>query len=164
MAFEPLTKGTQVNGVSFPAEFLTKNMDFFTLRTTLDITPDGNEDPTDTAQQRLDKVVETVSLRAQPIILGEIVSEGETGPVSDLPATAGLGTGTSVTVYTLRFAIEHADAWPSADDLASALNGLDTRNTSTGAESGNPFVYDSVDTSNNNVAVYVNEFLSKSRT
>lgn len=163
MAYEPLVKGTKVNGTSFPKEFLTKNMDFFTVRTTQDITVDGSNDPADVSQQRLDKLVETISLRAQPVILGEVVVETETAPVSDLPETQSLSTGDSVTVYTIRFATEHRAAWEDADTLAEALDGVNPRDTATGAPLAG-FVWDSVNPGSNNVAVYLNEFLSKSRT
>ena len=174
MAYEPLVKGRKVHGTSFPREFLTGRMDFFTVRTTVDLTLDDPQptdefwegqgaDPADVSQQRFDRLVETVSLRAQPVILGEVLVETETAPVSDLPSTQSLSTGASVTVYTVRFGIEHQGAWEDAESLAAALDGVKPRDTNTGAELDG-FVWDGVDPSNNNVAVYLNEFLSKSRT
>lgn len=154
MAFDPLGKGTKVHGSGFPKESLTKNMDFFTIRTTLDITIDttgsapffGGNDPADASQARFDKMVETVSLRSQPVILGDVVVTVETAPVADLPATSALSSGSSVSVFTIRFANEHEAAW-SAETLSEALDGIED------------FVFDSVTPTDNNVAITRTELL-----
>jgi len=92
----------KVHGYSFPGEFLTGNMDFLTLRTTLDITPNGivvqADDPnyiddpvlpyTDVngnvyntvaaynaarqVQIRFNKLIEIISTKAQPVIVGGV--------------------------------------------------------------------------------------------
>lgn len=129
----------KVHGTSFSGEFLTKNMDFFTVRTLVDIRPSATKDPNEASQVSLDKLVETISTRAQPVILGGVTVSSETDP-SDLPAASG-----TVDVYTLKFAVEHAGAW-NPTELAETLDGVDN------------FVF-TTPTTNNNVAVTQHETL-----
>jgi hypothetical protein len=144
----------KVNGFSNSGEFLTGNLDFFTLRTTLDITPNGIVAEADSAdyiddpvlpytdingavyntvaaynaardvQIRFNKLIETISNKAQPIIVGGVPDpEVELAPVPDLPVTGSLTSGTPVNVYTFKFAIEHTEAW-DPNDLEDALDGI----------------------------------------
>lgn len=83
----------KVNGKAFSGEFLGKNLDFFIVTSATDITGAGN-------QALFDKVVETISLNGQPIILGA-------------PTFASNAS-------TLKFAIEHTGAWTSSA-LTTAL-------------------------------------------
>lgn len=168
MAFEPLVKGKKVKGVSFSNESLTGALDFYQIRTTLDISLDGevkndhdafNGDPTDVSQQRFDRLVEVFGLRAQPVVIGEITEETVSGPVDDLPVTSTLASGDTVKVYTVVFASEHKNVW-TEEQLASNLNNVAPRDMTTG-EPLDPFVFDSVDPVNNNVAIYKNQFLTK---
>ncbi len=80
----------KVNGKAAAGEFLGSNLDFFIVGTTTDIT----------VQATLEKVIETVSLNGQPVILA-----------------APTGSGP----YTLKFATEHTGAWTSAA-LITALS------------------------------------------
>lgn len=89
---------TKVHGTSFGAESLTKNMNFFTVRTLVDISVDANRDPSDVSQSSLDRFVETVSLRAQPVILGNASVSSEATP-SDLPGYAQAGAVALASVY-----------------------------------------------------------------
>jgi hypothetical protein len=133
----------KVHGHVFAGEKLTGNMDFFTVRTLVDIRVTGN--PANASQHSLDKLVETINLRAQPVILSDVTVTSETGPIADLPAA---GTGATVSVYTFKFAIEHTRAWgEDGEDLALALDGIEGFSFSVG------------DTSGNNVAVVRNEVL-----
>jgi hypothetical protein len=70
-------------------EHLTGNLDFFTVETATDLTAAAN----------LNKMVETISLNGQPVIMGAVTG---TGP------------------YTLKFANEHTAAWTAAS-LDAAL-------------------------------------------
>jgi len=170
MAFEPIVKGKRVHGSASPGEFLTKDMDFFKLRTTLDISLAGVESPTDdpettptdfpgvNSQERLNKLIETINLRAQPVLISDINETTETAPVADLPITnVDYSSGDSVTVYNISFAIEHKGAWPSAEDLLRALDGIAPRNND--GTLADAFVWDDVDPSQNNVTVSINDFL-----
>ena len=135
----------KVHGFSMPGQHITGGLDFFTVYTTLDITPlefeaHGTYTPAFTegtyatnyqdtrvvdSQLRLDKLIETISTRAQPVIMGAVTTvtaDASTADTIDLPAaTAG------TTLYTFTFAIEHPDAWaivgndPSLNDT---LNGV----------------------------------------
>ncbi len=133
----------KVNGTSFAGQFLTGGLNFYKVRTTLDIRATGVL--SDASQKRLDKLVETISTRAQPVILSAVTESTETDP-ADLPSASG-----SVTVYTLSFAIEHNMAWEVAGsknpDLAESLDGIEG------------FVYDIALTTDNNVAVALVESL-----
>ena len=135
---------TQVNGVVSSGESLVGSLDFFTVRTLVNINPTGNI--TDVSQTSLDNLVLTISLNAQPIIIGAVEITNETGPISDLPAAAN---GATVPVYNFNFAIEHQFAWGAdGSDLELALNGVDA------------FVYSVGDTSHNNVSVVRYDVLS----
>ena len=113
----------RVNGAAVAGEFLTGDMDFFMLRTTLDITPTG--DFSDASQKRFEKVVEAISTRAQPVIMGNVFTTDEVGPIADLPVTS-ISSGATITVYNFKFAIEHEEAWDNTGiDLADTLDGID---------------------------------------
>lgn len=112
----------KVHGVTDAGEFLTGDMDFFTVRSLVDITTDPDGDPADVSQIALDKLVETISTRAQPIILGSVTTE--VGP--DYSDFVGFSGGT---VYVLKFATEHTAAWGPLDntqvtELMDALDGV----------------------------------------
>jgi len=131
----------RVHGAAVPKEFLTKDMDFFLLRTLVNITPTGNF--ADASQRAFEKLIETISTRAQPVIIGSVTATTEVDPV-DLPAASGLGP---VPVYNFRFAIEHPDAWTSPDiSLEESLHGI----------AG--FVY-TTPTAGNNVSVTLTQFM-----
>lgn len=139
----------KIHGTTNPGQFLTGNLNFYTIRTTLDIRPSAAKDPHDDAQARLDKLVAAVSTRAQPIILGAVTAVDEQkSSITDLPA-ASAASGSTVTVYTIRFAIEHNMAWEvngNNPTLAETLHGVD----------GFVFTYPTTD---NNVSVTMGALL-----
>jgi hypothetical protein len=94
------------------------------------------------SQRRFDTLIQTISLRAQPIIVGDVTVTTETAPVLDLPAAV------DGPVYTFRFAVEHTQVW-DAEDLCVALDGLEGFEYSLGTTTGN------------NVAVAVETSLKK---
>lgn len=104
MAFVPV-ESTEVLGKNKKTnigESVGKQLDFYTIRTLLDITPGaaGSE-----SQNRLNALIQVIGTRSQPIIVNvEPVAE-ETDP-SDLPEADGVSS-----VFTLKFAIEHQGAW-----------------------------------------------------
>ncbi len=125
----------RIHGKVNAGQSLTGGLDFFRIRTTLDIRAGAYGDA---SQKRLDKLVQVISTRAQPVILRDVVVSTETDP-ADLPAASG-----SVSVYTLEFAIEHRGAWTITTNdptLAETLDGIEG------------FVYDFANTTDNNVAV-----------
>jgi hypothetical protein len=127
----------KVNGTSKGGEFLTKNLNYYKIRTLVNLT--ASTSPTDANQINIDKLVETISLRAQPVVLDFSTSVEDKAAITDIPAASALPSGNN-TVYVLKFAIEH-DAWEGATpSLASSLNGV------------GDFVFTSP-TTNNNLAV-----------
>lgn len=98
-------------------ESLGRQLDFYTIRTTLDITPGVYGS---VSQNRLNALIEVIGTRAQPIIVSVEASSIETAP-QDLTAA---GTNT-VSVFELKFALEHFGAWDGATPtLGSSLNGI----------------------------------------
>jgi hypothetical protein len=98
----------KVNGHVGAGESLTGNMDFFTANTSVmiltaaDATLGGaNATVAAASQAALDKLVEVISLRGQPVLLGT-------------PAAAG-GR------YLLSWASEHAGAWDATPTLANSI-------------------------------------------
>lgn len=80
----------KVNGKASAGEFLGSNLDFYIVTSTTRF---------DNDQALLDKVVETISLNGQPVILA--------APTWSSPTC------------TIKFAIEHASAWSSAALIAA---------------------------------------------
>ena len=131
------------------SESLGRKLDFYAIRTTLDIQqgPYGSA-----SQERLNALIEVIGLRAQPIIVSVEPVETVMNP-SDLPAgqnlvnivtpetttttidpetdeevtvtTPAVTEAVAAKVYTLRFALEHFGAWEgSTPSLAESLDGV----------------------------------------
>lgn len=83
----------QVNGKVLSGEHLTGNLQFYSVTTSIDITPVSG-------QANLNKLIEVISLNGQPVIMGAVTG---TGP------------------YSLKFAIEHAGSWADAATLVAAI-------------------------------------------
>lgn len=120
---------------------LTGGLDFFTVYTSANVTPTGVRkyvpgtmasnyldtlDLTDAdtkAQYNLDKLIEVISTRGQPVFISGITS-GATVPATVTDFTPASGA----TVYSVQFAIEHNFAWdvsPSTiPNLPETLNGI----------------------------------------
>lgn len=111
------------NGIANPGEHLAKGLDFWTIQTTINILATGwNATPSitvpnylgepeyveNTSQLALDKLVQIIGLRGQPVILN-----------------APTGTGP----YQVTFAIEHNGSWP-ADGGVVTTPVAGTRSTS----------------------------------
>lgn len=131
------------DGVSGPAETLVGDLDFFTVKTLVELQSDGGID--DDPQQRFDLLIEAIGLRAQPVVLSS---------VSMRPAEAGEFLGTNQTsgsepVYYFKFAVEHSTLWTESGntDLGKANQGLaeqfDGLTLQDGTDAG--FVADGVD-------------------
>jgi hypothetical protein len=110
----------KMHGYSAPGQHLTSGLNYYTLYSTQDITPTGApvmviprgtplgvyEDVVENSQYLFDKIVETISLRAQPVMISQISSVpfGNFTALPDLAPTAG-------NVYSMGFVIEHNGAW-----------------------------------------------------
>lgn len=93
----------KVNGRSFPGNMLGGRPNYITLTTGVDIRPSDAAGGSSASQARLDKVIEVISLRGQPVLFGGVTGSGP---------------------YVMRFAVEHFGAWavPAAmDDLVESL-------------------------------------------
>lgn len=91
----------KVNGRVSAGEFVGRNMDFFTFSSDVNILPlnaSGNAN----SQKALDKLVEVISLRGQPVLLGT-------------PYSAGGGQ------FAVKFATEHSGAWTAAALKAAVI-------------------------------------------
>lgn len=112
----------RVNGGVATKETLTGNMDFVTIHTVAAL-DEGAYGATNSATRNLIRLVETISLGAQPVLTS--VKETEVDLSVSANATLyGLGTDfnqAATTVYTLKFAVEHTGA---VDNLATDLQGL----------------------------------------
>jgi hypothetical protein len=86
----------KVNGKAFAGEFLTGNLQFYSVSTAVDISGASA-----LSQAALDKLVEVISLNGQPVIMGAPVRAGS--------------------VYTLKFAVEHTGSWGSDAALVAAI-------------------------------------------
>lgn len=124
------------NGFGFADEFLGKNLQFYTLMTTVDIRPSGLVAPfweipvfpvqdvdgnsytsadevayTQAWMRQLafDKMIEVIAERGSPIILGGVteIPAGVPGATPDFEAA---GTG-GTPIYVVRFALEQEFAW-----------------------------------------------------
>jgi hypothetical protein len=93
------------NSKAGASEALGRQLDFYTVRSTMDFLP-GNAGSE--SQNRLNGIIELIGARSQPVIVNVEPVMTETDP-ADLPAAVG-----PVSVYTLKFAIEHANAWEGA--------------------------------------------------
>lgn len=90
----------KVNGRANAGEFLGRNLDFFVFTSPVNILPlTASGDAT--SQAALDKLVEVISLRGQPIILGTPYADGDD--------------------YVVKFATEHSGAWTAASLEAAVL-------------------------------------------
>lgn len=91
----------KVNGHVVAGESLSSNMAFYVFSSPTDIrTIAGGGDSA--SQARLDKLVEVISLKGQPVILGM--------PYAD--------SGN----YVLKFAIEHGATWSTSDLETAVIN------------------------------------------
>lgn len=135
-----MDNGLQYAGKAGPGQALTGSLDFYTIRTTLNIST-GNFGTT--SQNRLDALLRVVSMRGQPVILGGVTTSlYDSATLGDIPAASD-----GDTIYVIRFSIEHADSWANAvPSLPASLNGV----------AG--FVY-TTPTTANNVSVAVNAVL-----
>lgn len=100
--------------IAKPSESLSKNIDFFVLFTTLDITPTGNY--LDQSQKNYTTVVSMVSIRAQPILNSSPVF------VEDLEAAGATeleGEG-----YVWKFAVEHSEAFALHNENLQVVDGV----------------------------------------
>lgn len=140
----------KVHGFADVDESLGKNYDFFIFRTVIDIRPTGVIVPLNdpnyidnvtlpvtikgvtyttaaaynaalNSQRLFNLLIETISLRGQPVIVGDVFVVNQNAPDPQLPITNTYSS--PYDVYNLRFVVEHNQSW-DPDELEDALNGL----------------------------------------
>jgi hypothetical protein len=129
-------------GKAIPGENLTGDVDYYTVRTLVNITPGAFGSATQIA---FDVLMQTVALRGQPVVLGTVETVLYAAGNTDLPA-ATIGA----TVYVVKFIVEHKSSWATATPgLAKSLDGK------------NSFIYKLTPdvTTGNNVSVTINDSL-----
>jgi hypothetical protein len=110
----------KMHGYSAPGQHLTSGLNYYTLYSTQDLTPTGQpvmviprgtplgvySDVVENSQYIFDKIVETISLRAQPVMISQITSVpyNQFTALPDFAPTAG-------NVFAMGFVIEHNGAW-----------------------------------------------------
>lgn len=158
----------KVHGYSAPGNKTGKELNYYKIRTLLNITPTGVVDILDdvnpmgvypftfstdnesdggvtyasaqeyndalTEQERFNLLIQTISLRAQPILLGGVLHWTQPkSTVTDLPAVDNVAPWASMTptdmvdLYEVNFAIEHNLAWEpvgNQPNLAESLDGV----------------------------------------
>lgn len=107
---------SKVNGSTLSGESVSSAFDFILISSTVNFLQNGvtsgGVTGTANSQAVLDKLIEIVSLRGQPVIIGTVAYDGTTN-------------------YTVRVAIDHAGSWPNAVPAlggvggAIALHGID---------------------------------------
>lgn len=81
---------------------LSTNMEFFTVSTKVDIRTAAQSGGSAQSQQNLNKLLEIVSLRGQPIIMGAVTVNGSS-------------------VYSIPLVTEHAGAWANSSTSATPI-------------------------------------------
>lgn len=113
------------NRKASPSEALGRQMDFYTIRSLMNFTSGAAGSP---EQERLNTIIEVISTRAQPVIVTVDPVSTETDP-ADLTDAVG-----EASVYTMKFAIEHQNAWegatPSLKDSLVGIAGFTAGNLS----------------------------------
>lgn len=112
----------KINGSINNGENLTGDIDFWTVYTAaaIEAGTDVNE-ATPGAADNLDRIVQFIGQRAQAVMVS-VASDATVTNATAAPYSFGSQFDNNpTTVYTLKFATEHSDAWT---DVASEVNNL----------------------------------------
>jgi len=93
----------KVNGHFVPGETLSSDNEFFEIRTSVNILVHSGSTGSDTTQKALDKLVEVISLRGQPVIAGSPYLDSEDSK------------------YVFKFTTEHAGSWDATPTLLESI-------------------------------------------
>ena len=108
---------TRSGGLLTSSEVLTGDVEFFTLFTTIDIT--ATDDFTDDTQKDFERLVQVISLRAQPMLMNTpIAVDGVAAGLDDYGAPTLTGAG-----WVFKFAFERQGAH-TLDTLRDELDGI----------------------------------------
>jgi len=108
----------RINGAARGGEFISSNLQFYIMYTTIDVTQTGNYQ--DATQKDFDSLVQMIAMFSQVIISNDPVN------VSDLNAN-GAPTLTGAG-WVFKFAVEHPDVFADGNDplgkLTSSMDGV----------------------------------------
>ena len=108
----------RINGAARGGEFISSNLQFYIMYTTIDVTQTGNYQ--DATQKDFDSLVQMIAMFSQVIISNDPVN------VSDLNAN-GAPTLTGAG-WVFKFAVEHPDVFSDSNDplgkLTSSMDGI----------------------------------------
>ena len=108
----------RINGAARGGEFISSNLQFYIMYTTIDVTQTGNYQ--DATQKDFDSLVQMIAMFSQVIISNDPVN------VSDLNAN-GAPTLTGAG-WVFKFAVEHPDVFDDGNDplgkLTASMDGV----------------------------------------
>ena len=108
----------RINGAARGGEFISSNLQFYIMYTTIDVTQTGNYQ--DATQKDFDSLVQMIAMFSQVIISNDPVN------VSDLNAN-GAPTLTGAG-WVFKFAVDHPDVFDDGNDpvgkLTSSMDGV----------------------------------------
>ena len=108
----------RINGAARGGEFISNNLQFYTMYTTIDVSQTGNYQ--DATQKDFDSLVQMIAMFSQVIISNDPVN------VSDLSAN-GAPTLTGAG-WVFKFAVEHPDVFSDGNDplgkLTASIDGV----------------------------------------
>ena len=108
-------------------ENVSRNLEFFILTTTIDITDNGGD--TSTAkklgqQQNLNKFLQTIMLRCNPAIISIAITTGASAPTHGSQTMFGTGHSGSQSYWTMKFCIDYPGAFSHASTGAVKLTNV----------------------------------------
>ena len=123
---------TKASGYS-PVESISGDLQFFTVKTLIDLTNTGDFNPYNSHSvlkvggekksynqaQNLNTLLQTISLRTQPVIVGDVRVDVDQMNIGDFGTFADDG----ISIWTLKFATEHPQAI-TLDLLKEELDGV----------------------------------------
>ena len=106
----------RINGAARGGEFISNNLQFYTLYTNIDITVTGSY--ADATQKDFDALVQLIAGYSQVIISNDPVSVGDLN-ANGAPSVTGAG-------YIFKFAVEHPDVFQlNGNPVQALINQLD---------------------------------------
>lgn len=106
----------RINGAARGGEFISNNLQFYTMYTTIDVSQTGNYQ--DATQKDFDSLVQMIAMFSQVIISNDPVNVGDLS-ANGAPTLTGAG-------WVFKFAVEHPDVFAeNGDPLSKLVNSMD---------------------------------------
>lgn len=115
-------------------------------------------------QANVDSLIRVIQQKAQPVMLnvidsGSVADVSTAVPINSHAANFGsVYAGNPGNIYTIKFAIEHEDIWPTQDNLANDINQASILDINTPVIT-NPDVFDTLSSTLRNTVVLKSKFL-----